>query len=284
MFYAEYTVGGELYHAGNHKYLDKVKTKSGKWRYIYTRATAGVQRAENVDQALLNKKKDDSNPLNSFRNRKEEIRSSKTIKNTNRRLNSYNKIKSLLSDKKVMNSTIKELAEKKEDAASTTSSSNKGKTSGTSSKSKKTKGRKGKSYSSEKKQKSSSGSSKEKSSSSSKEKLEKEDPKDRALRNERVIQIQRLSGNKYKNEELLNMKLDDLNNLWKKLDDKDKKEDKVLRKRQKKTLDEMSKKLKTKKDRSKQAKETLDNYIYRNVNKTFNDTKSAVNIFEKIRR
>ena len=59
MFYSEYTIGGELYHAGNHKYLEKVKTKSGKWRYIYTRSNAGVQRAENVDQALINKKNKD---------------------------------------------------------------------------------------------------------------------------------------------------------------------------------------------------------------------------------
>lgn len=40
MIYDTYLIGGELYHAqrANHKYLDKVRTKSGKWRYIYTKA------------------------------------------------------------------------------------------------------------------------------------------------------------------------------------------------------------------------------------------------------
>lgn len=44
MIYKTYTIGGELYHADKglsgvknkvHKYIDKVRTKSGKWRYIY---------------------------------------------------------------------------------------------------------------------------------------------------------------------------------------------------------------------------------------------------------
>ena len=41
MLYESYTIGGELIHSakGNewskHRYIDKVKTKSGKWRYIY---------------------------------------------------------------------------------------------------------------------------------------------------------------------------------------------------------------------------------------------------------
>lgn len=35
MVYQNFTVGGVLYHARNHKYIDKVRTKSGKWRYIY---------------------------------------------------------------------------------------------------------------------------------------------------------------------------------------------------------------------------------------------------------
>lgn len=40
MIYDTYLIGGELYHAqrANHKYLDKIRTKSGKWRYIYTKA------------------------------------------------------------------------------------------------------------------------------------------------------------------------------------------------------------------------------------------------------
>ena len=37
MIYKNLFIGGELYHAGSHKYLDKIKTKSGKWRYIYTK-------------------------------------------------------------------------------------------------------------------------------------------------------------------------------------------------------------------------------------------------------
>lgn len=41
MLYSTYTIGGELMHSskgaewGKHKYIDKVKTKNGKWRYIY---------------------------------------------------------------------------------------------------------------------------------------------------------------------------------------------------------------------------------------------------------
>ena len=33
---------GELYHARDHKYIEKVKTKSGKWRYIYEDIKAKV--------------------------------------------------------------------------------------------------------------------------------------------------------------------------------------------------------------------------------------------------
>ena len=42
MIYREYTIGGELMHSAkgvewkNKKYIDKVKTKTGKWRYIYS--------------------------------------------------------------------------------------------------------------------------------------------------------------------------------------------------------------------------------------------------------
>ena len=37
MIYSTYVINGELYHAdrANHKYIKKVKTKNGKWRYIY---------------------------------------------------------------------------------------------------------------------------------------------------------------------------------------------------------------------------------------------------------
>ena len=37
MIYSTYVINGELYHADrvNHKYIRKVKTKNGKWRYIY---------------------------------------------------------------------------------------------------------------------------------------------------------------------------------------------------------------------------------------------------------
>lgn len=41
MIYQEYTIGGELMHSAkgvewkNKKYIDKVRTKTGKWRYIY---------------------------------------------------------------------------------------------------------------------------------------------------------------------------------------------------------------------------------------------------------
>ena len=41
MIYGAYTIGGELMHSAkgvewkNKKYIDKVKTKNGKWRYIY---------------------------------------------------------------------------------------------------------------------------------------------------------------------------------------------------------------------------------------------------------
>ncbi len=40
MLYDTYSIGGVLYHAdrANHKYIKKVKTKNGKWRYIYKNA------------------------------------------------------------------------------------------------------------------------------------------------------------------------------------------------------------------------------------------------------
>lgn len=46
MLYEDYTIGGELMHSAkgvewkNKKYINKVKTKTGKWRYIYKK-TAG---------------------------------------------------------------------------------------------------------------------------------------------------------------------------------------------------------------------------------------------------
>ena len=41
MLYEQYTIGGEFMHSAkgvewkNKKYIDKIKTKTGKWRYIY---------------------------------------------------------------------------------------------------------------------------------------------------------------------------------------------------------------------------------------------------------
>lgn len=53
-----YTIGGVLMHSakgtewGNHKYVDKVKTKSGKWRYIYGNT---VSKAKRSGSKVLNK-------------------------------------------------------------------------------------------------------------------------------------------------------------------------------------------------------------------------------------
>lgn len=47
MIYKEYTVGGELMHSAKGttwagaKYIDKVRTKTGKWRYIYDKKVSG---------------------------------------------------------------------------------------------------------------------------------------------------------------------------------------------------------------------------------------------------
>lgn len=45
-------INGELYHADrkDHKYIDKVKTKTGKWRYIYKNATNKVKDALGYDE------------------------------------------------------------------------------------------------------------------------------------------------------------------------------------------------------------------------------------------
>ena len=66
MMYEDYTIGGELYHAFNgraalergkravHKYIDKIMTKSGKWRYIYEDAK---RQGNNARAAAYNKLK-----------------------------------------------------------------------------------------------------------------------------------------------------------------------------------------------------------------------------------
>lgn len=50
MIYGNYIIGGELYHAEKgtsgikakvHKYIDKIRTKTGKWRYIYDTKVTG---------------------------------------------------------------------------------------------------------------------------------------------------------------------------------------------------------------------------------------------------
>ena len=42
MIYKTYSVGGELYHARSHKYINKFRGKNGKWRYIYKIAKSAV--------------------------------------------------------------------------------------------------------------------------------------------------------------------------------------------------------------------------------------------------
>ena len=44
MIYPVYSIGGELFHGerANHKYVDKVRTRSGKWRYVYQKANNKV--------------------------------------------------------------------------------------------------------------------------------------------------------------------------------------------------------------------------------------------------
>jgi len=54
MLYEQYTIGGELMHSAkgvewkNKKYIDKIKTKTGKWRYIY-------QNTKNYNKNLRNR-------------------------------------------------------------------------------------------------------------------------------------------------------------------------------------------------------------------------------------
>lgn len=72
MIYKNYTVGGILMHAdrSNHKYIQKVRTKSGKWRYIYKDVSNRL--AANRQANLFNKHKfmyDDSvNALSGYDN------------------------------------------------------------------------------------------------------------------------------------------------------------------------------------------------------------------------
>ena len=54
MIYETYSIGGELYHARSHKYLSKVKTKSGKWRYIYKSRLGGNDYRSDLRQQTLN--------------------------------------------------------------------------------------------------------------------------------------------------------------------------------------------------------------------------------------
>lgn len=57
MLYSTYTIGGELMHSskgaewGKHKYIDKVKTKNGRVRYIYNKEYVDHP---NADEDYLN--------------------------------------------------------------------------------------------------------------------------------------------------------------------------------------------------------------------------------------
>lgn len=42
MIYETYSVGGELYHARSHKYINKFRGKNGKWRYVYKLAKSAL--------------------------------------------------------------------------------------------------------------------------------------------------------------------------------------------------------------------------------------------------
>lgn len=55
MIYETYSVGGELYHARSHKYIDKIKTKAGKWRYIY-KNTLDYRKNKSIRDEYLNQR------------------------------------------------------------------------------------------------------------------------------------------------------------------------------------------------------------------------------------
>lgn len=62
MLYEQYTIGGELMHSAkgvewkNKKYIDKVRTKTGKWRYIYKNSKVGTF-VNNTKNYRTNKKR-----------------------------------------------------------------------------------------------------------------------------------------------------------------------------------------------------------------------------------
>ena len=272
MFYKEYIIGGELYHAGNHKYLEKVKTKSGKWRYIYTRSNAGVQKAENVDQALLDKKNKDKIDLTKkvlnkntlLKYKKENVRSIKdhlkgkkfsNTKNFLKKSNSVSNKETAVEDEELKNTKV-------------VSGTKTGKSGSSSSKSR---GKKGRSSSSSKgassKGKASSSSSSASASSKVSQEEKQREQEEREIRSELTYKIKKITGNKYKDEDLEKMELKELNDLWEKIEDEDTKDEKVLKKRQKKTLKGLSENIKLNKGKRERVKKMLDDYIYRNSNK-----------------
>ena len=279
MIYSTYVIGGELYHASTfHKYIDKVKTKSGKWRYIYKKGV-GNARAQAADDALLEKKNKDKIDLGervsaktlAQKQKREEIRNFKDLVKAD--------IRSVKSGKGLSSIQLST-------SSSTEKTSKKGsggsKSKGSSSK---TSGSKGRSSSSSKKGSSSKGSS---SSASSSSKASQEDKakaeEERQLRYELTYKIKKLTGSKYKDAELEKMGTKELNDLWEKIEDEDKKDEKALKKRQKKMLKNLSKNIKANKEKREKAKKMMEDYVYRNVNKTLSDASSSVSAFENRRK
>ena len=118
MLYDTYSIGGVLYHAdrANHKYIKKVKTKNGKWRYYYNK-----MKDSNWDESISNMYKDFYNiaARNTDKLRKfSDQGHKKYVKNLN---NSYNKIlnnnqrdyqENVNDTKREINGNIKEYGEK----------------------------------------------------------------------------------------------------------------------------------------------------------------------------
>ena len=66
------------------------------------------------------------------------------------------------------------------------------------------------------------------------------------------------------------MDIKNLNDLWEKIEDEYKKDEKALKKRQKKTLKNLTKNVKANKEKREKVKKMLDDYVYKNYDKPVN--------------
>ena len=146
MIYTNYVIGGELYHAqrANHKYIDRVMTKSGKWRYIYSKTadkklslqedkidevnkSVSTENAKSVGprtQALIDKLRSNASKKSSLKSAEEKVKST-VSKSSGKKSSSGSSKKSSGSKKSSSSSKGSSTKEAKSSEGKSSSSSSK---------------------------------------------------------------------------------------------------------------------------------------------------------------